>query len=124
MTHATAEAWQQREDLAIETLNVAKPLAVIPKSDLTPDFNMDDANQFVVLLGEISANGDVKVLEFVTDKALKTQALRVVGKAREEAMKSAEDSKAQATNEQTKRDVIEAAAADAASGNADNRQAA
>jgi hypothetical protein len=99
-------------------------LAVIPKSDRTPELNMDDANQFVVLLGEISANGDVKVLEFVTDKALKTQALRVVGKVREEAMKSAEDSKAQATNEQTKRDVVEAAAADAASGNAENRQAA
>ena len=115
---------EQREDLAIETLNVAKPLAVIPKSDLTPDFNMDDANQFVVLLGEISANGDVKVLEFVLDKALKSQAPRVVGKAREEAMKSAEDNKAQATKEQTKRDVVEAAAADAASGNADNRQAA
>ena len=114
----------QREDLGIETLNEAKPLATIPKSDRTPELNLDDANHFVVLLGEISANGDVKVLEFVLNKALKNQAVRVIGAVREEAMKSTEDSKAQASKEQVKLDAVQAAAADAASGDTGNRHAA
>ncbi len=123
-TKISAVSREQREDFAIETLSVAQPLAIISKSDRTPELDMDDTNHFVVLLGEISANGDVKVLEFVPDKALKSQALRVIGAVREKAMKSAEDSKAQASKEQVKRETVEDAAADAASGDAGNRHAA
>ena len=112
------------EELGIDALNLATPLTIITKCDRTPEPDRDDTNQFVVLLGEISANGDVKVLEFVTDKSLKNQALRVIGAVREKAMKSAEDSKAKASKQQVKRDAVRAAAADAASGDADNRHAA
>jgi len=115
---------QKREDLAVDALNLATPLTVITKCDRTPEPDMDDTNQFVVLLGEISANGDVKVLEFVPGKALKSQVLRVIGAAREEAMKSVKESKAQTSKEQVKRDAVKAAVADAASGDADNRHAA
>jgi len=123
-TKISAASREQREDFAIETLSVAQPLAIISKSDRTPELDMDDTNHFVVLLGEISANGDVKVLEFVLNKALKNQAVRVIGAVREEAMKSTEDSKAQANKEQVKLDAVQAAAADAASGDTGNRHAA
>ena len=115
---------ERREELAIETLSVAQPLEIISKSDRTPEPDMDDTNHFVVLLGEITAGGDVEVLEFVSDKALRTHALRVIGAAREKAMKSAEDSKAQTGKEQARRDAVEDAAAHATSSDADNRDAA
>ncbi len=103
---------EQRKELAVDALSLATPLTVITKCDRTPEPDMDDTNQFVVLLGEISANGNVRVLEFVPDKALKNRALRVIGAVREKAMKSAEDSKAKASKEQVKRDAVQAARSD------------